>query len=78
MAWQGRATPSPQARISVLEVALTRAIEAIPVEHLDVEDCWYSCALISCGRYEPVAERTCDCGASERQALVAELRLVIG
>jgi len=47
--------------------------EGIPVlkraaQHYDCEDCWYSCATLTCDDARRSDE--CDCGASETQAVL--------
>lgn len=56
----------------VWEPLLRDAVAAIPTEHRDVPDCWYSCATLTCD--DERRSEICDCGASENQALVARLK----
>jgi len=42
--------------------------------HYDCEDCWYSCATLTCDEHR--RSKTCDCGAEEtnaKHAAIADL-----
>ena len=45
-------------------------------QHYDCEDCWYSCATLTCD--ESRRSDKCDCGADEENAAKADIRKALG
>lgn len=46
-------------------------------EHLDVEDCWYSCPKAEDGCCDDAQGDECNCGADTHNALVDELTWIL-
>ena len=57
---------------SVPNVQTTKVLEALSwlqreSSHYDCEDCWYSCALLTCDEYR--RSDKCDCGADHKNEM---------
>ena len=47
-----------------------------PADHYDCEDCWYSCATLTCDDHR--RSDVCDCGADTRTKWKREILAALG